>query len=49
MSEIAQAVSMGDTSRPEFTSQSADEIGTLSRSFNRMRRSLDNALKLLDS
>ena len=49
MSEIAQAVSMGDTSPPEFTSQSADEIGTLSRSFNRMRRSLDNALKLLES
>jgi protein-histidine pros-kinase len=49
MSEIAQAVSMGDASRPEFTSQSADEIGTLSRSFNRMRRSLDNALKLLDN
>ncbi len=49
MSEIAQAVSMGDTSRPEFTSESADEIGTLSRSFNRMRRSLDNALKMLES
>jgi protein-histidine pros-kinase len=49
MSEIAQAVSMGDTSRPEFTSQSADEIGTLSRSFNRMRRSLDNALRLLEN
>lgn len=49
MSEIAQAVSMGDTSPPEFTSQSADEIGTLSRSFNRMRRSLDNALKMLES
>lgn len=48
MSEIAQAVSMGDTSRPEFTSESADEIGTLSRSFNRMRRSLDNALKMLE-
>jgi HAMP domain-containing protein len=49
MSEIAQAVSMGDTSRPEFTSESADEIGTLSRSFNRMRRSLDNALKMLEA
>lgn len=49
MSEIAQAVSMGDTSQPEFTSQSADEIGTLSRSFNRMRRSLDNALKMLET
>ncbi len=49
MSEIAQAVSMGDTSQPEFTSESSDEIGTLSRSFNRMRRSLDNALKMLET
>jgi protein-histidine pros-kinase len=49
MSAIAEAVSMGDASPPEFTSESADEIGTLSRSFNRMRRSLDNALKMLES
>ncbi len=49
MSKIAQAVSLGDASRPEFISESADEIGTLARSFNRMRRSLDNAMKLLDN
>lgn len=49
MSSIAEAVSMGDASPPEFTSESADEIGTLSRSFNRMRRSLDNALKMLEN
>lgn len=49
MSKIAEAVSMGDNSQPEYTSQSADEIGSLSRSFNRMRRSLDNAMKMLET
>ena len=49
MSAIAEAVSMGDSSPPEFTSESADEIGALSRSFNRMRRSLDNAIKMLEN
>ena len=48
MSKIAEAVSMGDNSQPEYTLQSADEIGSLSRSFNRMRRSLDNAMKMLE-
>lgn len=48
MSKIAEAVSMGDNSQPEYTMQSADEIGSLSRSFNRMRRSLDNAMKMLE-
>ncbi|MEM7749190.1 MAG: DUF3365 domain-containing protein [Pseudomonadota bacterium] len=49
MSKIAEAVSMGDNSQPEYTSQSTDEIGSLSRSFNRMRRSLDNAMKMLET
>ena len=49
MSKIAEAVSMGDNSQPEYTLQTADEIGSLSRSFNRMRRSLDNAMKMLES
>lgn len=49
MSKIAEAVSMGDNSQAEYTLQSADEIGSLSRSFNRMRRSLDNAMKMLET
>ena len=48
MSKIAEAVSMGDNSQAEYTLQSKDEIGSLSRSFNRMRRSLDNAMKMLE-
>lgn len=49
MSKIAEAVSMGDNSQAEYTLQSNDEIGSLSKSFNRMRRSLDNAMKMLES
>lgn len=48
MSKIAEAVSMGDNSQPEYTLESTDEIGSLSKSFNRMRRSLDNAMKMLE-
>jgi len=48
MSKIAEAVSMGDNSQPEYTLQTTDEIGSLSKSFNRMRRSLDNAMKMLE-
>ena len=48
MSKIAEAVSMGDDTQAEYILNTHDEIGSLSRSFNRMRRSLDNAMKLLD-
>jgi len=40
---------MGDDSQAEYTLDSSDEIGSLSRSFNRMRRSLDNAMKMLET
>lgn len=49
MSKIAEAVSMGDNSQEEYTLESSDEIGSLSKSFNRMRRSLDNAMKMLET
>jgi protein-histidine pros-kinase len=48
MAKTAEAVSMGNTSVPEFEYPGADEIASLSRSFNRMRRSLDSAIKMLD-
>ncbi|SON57810.1 osmolarity sensor protein [Hartmannibacter diazotrophicus] len=47
MAKAAEAVSMGDATVPEFDAKGADEIASLSRSFNRMRRSLDSALKML--
>ncbi|WP_181708248.1 c-type heme family protein [Chthonobacter rhizosphaerae] len=48
MAKAAEAVSMGDASVPEFEYPGADEIASLSRSFNRMRRSLDSAMKMLE-
>ena len=49
MAKTAEEVSLGDTSVPEYDYKSPDEIGSLSKSFNRMRRSLDSALKMLES
>ena len=48
ISEMASDVSMGKLDAPEFTSNSQDEIGSLAASFNRMRRSLQNAMKMLE-
>ena len=48
MAKTAEAVSMGNTAVAEFEYPGADEIASLSRSFNRMRRSLDSAIKMLD-
>jgi protein-histidine pros-kinase len=48
MAKTAEAVSMGDASVAEFEFPGLDEIASLSRSFNRMRRSLDSALKMLE-
>lgn len=49
MAEITELVSMGDSSQPEYAHPGNDEISSLSQSFNRMRRSLDNAMKLLEN
>ena len=43
----ADAVSIGDFSIPEFAPKSRDEIGVLGVAFNRMRRSTEEAIKLL--
>jgi protein-histidine pros-kinase len=48
MAKIAEAYSMGETSSPEFEYAGSDEVASLSRSFNRMRRSLDLAMKYLE-
>lgn len=48
VSRIANAVSLGETGVEEFEHQGRDEIGVLSASFNRMRRSLDSAMQLLE-
>lgn len=43
----ANEVSMGKMDTPEFVMRGKDEIASLAASFNRMRRSLANALKML--
>ena len=48
MSAIAEKVSLGDFSTEEYVKPGKDEISSLSVSFNRMRRSLEKAMQLLD-
>ena len=43
----ADAVSIGNFAIPEFEPKSRDEIGVLGIAFNRMRRSTEEAIKLL--
>jgi protein-histidine pros-kinase len=49
MAQIADRVSVGDSSAPEFSSGGGAEIAALGRAFTRMRKSLDKALKLLEA
>jgi HAMP domain-containing protein len=48
VSRIANAVSLGETGVEEYQKPGNDEIAVLSASFNRMRRSLDSALTMLE-
>jgi HAMP domain-containing protein len=48
MALIADHLSTGDTSAPQFPVSGGAEIAALGRAFNRMRISLDKALKLLE-
>lgn len=47
LSKIADEVSLGNLEAPEFTSKGKDEIAILAGSFNRMRTSLVQAMKML--
>ena len=48
MSTIAGEVSLGNNDAPEFAEKGSDEIASLGQSFNRMRRSLSNAMRMLE-
>ncbi len=48
MSRIADQVSVGKLDAPEFAESGKDEIASLAVSFNRMRRSLEKAMKMLE-
>ncbi|MGA0603138.1 c-type heme family protein [Caulobacter sp. KR2-114] len=47
IARMATAVSLGQTDVPECPVRGKDEIASLAEAFNRMRRSLANAMKLL--
>jgi protein-histidine pros-kinase len=48
IAHTAERVSMGDMSAPEFPRHGPAEIASLVRSFNRMRTSLEKAMRLLE-
>jgi HAMP domain-containing protein len=48
MSKIASEVSLGNLDAEEYERKGRDEIASLSASFNRMRRSLEQAIQLLE-
>ncbi len=49
MSTAANDISLGNMDAPEVEVKGSDEIASLAESFNRMRRSLANAMKMLGS
>jgi HAMP domain-containing protein len=49
LSRVADQVSQGDNmDTPDFETKSRDEIGVLTKSFNRMKKSLVQAMKMLE-
>jgi len=48
LSHIADRVSLGEMSAPAFNTSTRDEIGRLAASFTRMRKSMVQALRLLE-
>ncbi len=49
ISRMASDVSLGKTDVPEYVLPGKDEIASLAASFNRMRRSLTNAMSMLEA
>jgi protein-histidine pros-kinase len=49
ISALADRVSLGEIDAPDFVVASRDEIGSLAASFSRMRASLMQAFKMLES
>lgn len=49
LAKLANRVSLGELDAPQFPTRGRDEIGTLAKSFERMRHSLDQAMRMLDT
>ncbi len=48
MSRVANDISLGSNSNTDFNITGKDEVASLAKSFNRMRRSLSNAMDMLE-
>jgi HAMP domain-containing protein len=48
MSKAADEISTGNMAIPEFSEAGKDEVSLLAKSFNRMRRSLEKAIELIE-
>jgi protein-histidine pros-kinase len=48
MARVADQLSLGNTSVPEFSTRGGHEVAMLAVSLNRMHKSLDKALRLLE-
>jgi protein-histidine pros-kinase len=48
MSAAADKISVGEMDIPELPASGSDEVSRLAKSFNRMRRSLEKAISLID-
>jgi len=48
IARVADRLSLGDISAEEFPQRGAQEIASVGRSFNRMRKSLEKAMRMLD-
>jgi len=49
ISALANRISLGDVDAPDFAARSCDEIGRLAESLSRMRRSLVQAIRMLEA
>ena len=49
ISALADGISLGALNAPDFIVASRDEIGSLAQSLSRMRRSLVQAMKMLET
>jgi HAMP domain-containing protein len=49
LAKVADQVSLGEMTAPQFTRGGNDEIGVLALSFSRMRKSMVEALKMLEA
>ena len=48
LSKLADQLSLGNMDVPDFHARGKDEIGVLADSFNRMKKSLVQAMKMLE-